>query len=96
MSDKTELAAIAEAQALRTDALDLVRTDIARLNAALAEKPVAARLRDDAMNHAADALGRAGSIAMDNKPVLAATGLALIGWTFRHQLGALTQRIRRA
>lgn len=95
-SDDTVLAALAEAQALRDDALALVRTDLARLNDALAERPMTRRLRDQAVDRAVDAIDQARAVAIDNKPALAATGLALVGWTFRHQLGAMVQRLRRA
>lgn len=90
---------LAEAQALRRDALALVRADLARLQAALAEKPVTVRLREEALHSAARTAAstatRVADIAIENKPVLAATGLALVGWTFRRQLGALVQSLRR-
>ncbi|WP_408587982.1 hypothetical protein [Novosphingobium sp.] len=92
----TELDNLAEARALRNDALALVRGDIARLEAALAQKPVGVRLRDDALEKATEVAGQVAEVLLDNKPVLAATGLALIGWTFRRQLGALVQNFRRS
>ncbi|WP_226019333.1 hypothetical protein [Novosphingobium sp. FKTRR1] len=91
----TDAANLAEAQALHADALALVRGDVARLQAALAEKPIGQRLRDDALNTATQAAERVADVALDNKPVLITMALALIGWSFRRQLGALVQTLRR-
>lgn len=87
--------ALAEARALRNTALGLVRTDVERVRASLAAKPVGEQLRDAALGKLVDGAETARTVAEDNKLVVGLGLAALVGWVFRRRITAWAAPILR-
>lgn len=89
MSDTRELADLAEARALRNEARNLVRGEVASLRKGLAKRPIPVRVKDRAAGEVIEAIDQARDIAGEHKAVVAGTMLALAGWFLREPVGAL-------
>ncbi|MBB3860436.1 hypothetical protein GGQ88_001702 [Novosphingobium hassiacum] len=83
---------IAEARALRDEALVIFRAD---LDLAKTESSPA-RIKERAVDEAVELVDAARDIAKDNMAVIGATSAALVAWFFRDQLLALAEKLRDA
>ncbi len=83
---------IAQARALRDEALAVFRAD---LDLAKAESSPA-RIKERAVDEAVELVDAARDIAQDNIAVIGATSAALVAWFFRDQLLALAEKLRDA
>jgi hypothetical protein len=92
MSADADDRAMVEARGLRDAARTIVRDDIATLQLGLAAKPIGQRVRDRAVNKAADLVEVTIDYAMDSKAIIAVTLTAVGVWFARRPLLALTRR----
>lgn len=91
MRPRPDEQALIDARALRDAARGVVATDLAVLRSEWTRRPLTRRLRDRAVNHAADAIEAGIDLARDQKWVIAATLAALGGWLFRNRLAKWAQ-----
>lgn len=79
------------ARQLRDTARSIVRADLATLQASLAERPLTQRVRDRAVDGAAELAQDTLDLAFESRSLLGATLAGVIGWLFRKPLGSLVQ-----
>jgi len=89
MSVTPDEAALIAARELRDVARSIVRTDVRTLRLSLAERPLARRMRDQAVSAVVDTAERGIDLALENRALLGVTLAAIIGWLFRKPLGSL-------
>ncbi|MEI6643856.1 MAG: hypothetical protein WCL10_17660 [Novosphingobium sp.] len=73
-------------RARRDAAWTRVRGNLAVLRGSVAERPITARVKDEAKSRALGVLGEAKAVALGNIPVIAGTAALLAGWFFRRPL----------
>ena len=84
--------ALIEARALREEAWKLVRADIALLQNGLQARPIAQRIKEQAIDEMVDAIDTARDVASENKAVVGLTLAALAGWFLRRPIADLARR----
>jgi|GEM_PF-1566701 len=92
MTPDRDEAELIEARQLRDMARAIVRDNLTTLQVGLAARPIRQRLRDRAVNLAADGVEQAVDLARNSKTVIALTLAALAAWFARRSLLALLRR----
>jgi hypothetical protein len=92
MSKPDSTVALRTARTLREDAWALVRADVALLRNGLEARPIAQRIKEQAIDEMVDVVDTARDVASENKAVVGLTLAALVGWLLRGPIADLIKR----